>query len=485
MQSRFMKGNKLPTLNIIASSKRSEQSFLETYIEMKTKNESKTTKIVDEPQWVVRNDKGSPDDEGSFYVAVGSRYLPSELLPLGTTEEQLDEYKNKGYKEIKKIPPGYYQNFVEDIDIALTDIAGVSSTNSMKFISGARWQEIKNSKYKNPFVKDVIEVGNAKEDKAQYGDFFDLSRVPENLMRKPLFIHLDMSTSGDKTGIAGVWIVGKKIAIEGESPSKELFYRVAFSVSIQAPKGYQISYEKNRTFIRWLKEKGFKVSGISCDSYNSAQIMQQLKADDFNVSLISVDRLQNVEGTNQKICLPYHCLKTAINEKQLEVYDFCPQLTEEIVNLERLSNGKIEHPDEGKSGSKDQADAVAGALYNASQHAEEFAFDYGESLDLTIETNSELSGESEKQQLQVAFEEEIQNMFNPLKNYIKENKIENKNEEKSAENNAKFIEKNANIENKQEENKKEEKRPAYLDFGMGPSQVLQGQQYIQNGIVWW
>ena len=37
-------------MNIIASSKDSEQAFMESYIEMKRQNESKTTLIVDEPQ---------------------------------------------------------------------------------------------------------------------------------------------------------------------------------------------------------------------------------------------------------------------------------------------------------------------------------------------------------------------------------------------------------------------------------------------------
>jgi len=35
------------------------------------------------------------------------------------------------------------------------------------------------------------------------------------MKKKPLFIHLDMSISGDKTGIAGVWIKGKKLSVEG------------------------------------------------------------------------------------------------------------------------------------------------------------------------------------------------------------------------------------------------------------------------------
>lgn len=66
MVSRFGKGTFLPTLNIIASSKDTEQSFLDSYINTKKKNNSKTVLVIDEPQWKVRNDKGSPDDPGAF-----------------------------------------------------------------------------------------------------------------------------------------------------------------------------------------------------------------------------------------------------------------------------------------------------------------------------------------------------------------------------------------------------------------------------------
>ena len=59
MKSRFMRGTYLPTLNIIASSKNSDQSFLEDYINTKKKNESSTTLIVDEPQWIVDSRKQS------------------------------------------------------------------------------------------------------------------------------------------------------------------------------------------------------------------------------------------------------------------------------------------------------------------------------------------------------------------------------------------------------------------------------------------
>lgn len=95
MKSRFMRGTYLPTLNILASSKDTEQSFLESYIKNKQDNESKNTLVVDEPQWVVDGRKDSPI---KFYVAIGNKFLANELLPLNVTEAQLDEFRAKGYE---------------------------------------------------------------------------------------------------------------------------------------------------------------------------------------------------------------------------------------------------------------------------------------------------------------------------------------------------------------------------------------------------
>ena len=175
-------------------------------------------------------------------------------------------------------------------------------------------------------------------DYTQYSNFFDLSRVnPRDLVR-PLFIHLDMSLSGDKTGIAGVWITGKRNTGANDA-SKELEFKLAFSVSVKAPKGYQISFEKNRTFIRWLKDRGFAVKGVSSDTYQSAQIQQQLKADGFHTKIISVDRVDS-----DRVCKPYAFLKSALYERHIKFYKKCDLLTEELTSLERLSDGHIDHP---------------------------------------------------------------------------------------------------------------------------------------------
>ena len=455
MQSRFMKGTYLPTINIIASSKQSEQAFLETYINMKKKNESKTTLIVDEPQWVIRDDKGTPNDPGSFYVAIGNKFLASELLPITATEEEADLYRRKGYI-LLKVPPGYRETFEDNIDIALTDVAGIATSNSMKYISGVRLNETKIDNYKNPFTKDVIEVGNAPDDTTQYSQYFDLESIPSNLKSKPLFIHLDMSLSGDKTGIAGTWIIGKRPTKAEGDASKELIYRLAFSVSIKAPRGYQVSFEKNRTFIRWLRQQGFNIKGVSSDTYQSAQIQQQLKADGFNTEIISVDRVDS----QSKICIPYNYLKSAIYERRVEIYQKCDLLTDELIGLERDSSGHIDHTPDGIN-SKDQADAFCGSLYLASQSADKYSFDYGEAIETMLDVSNTSSEQSKREQIKVALEEELQNFFSPKFN-------------------------NPKKEEQKEENTKPTTKPTtpFKDFGLGPAEVYK-PSYLRDGIIYW
>lgn len=405
MTSRFMKGEKLPTLHLIASSKRTDQSFLETYIDTKRKNNSKTTLIIDEPQWVIRTDKDSPN---KFYVAVGNKFLNSELVPLDATETDLQTYRERGFSLIH-VPMGYYENFVDDIDVALTDIAGISTSNSQRYISGVRWAEIKNDKRQNPFTKEVLEIGNGPEDTAQYYDYFDMSRITKEYKRFPLYIHYDMSISGDKTGIAGTWIVRKTVTKDGNLPSRDLFFALAFSVSIKAPKGRQISFEKNRQFAYWLKEQGFNIKGISSDTFQSYDTLQALKSKGFNCDVVSVDRLTD------KVCLPYQYFRSTIYEKRLDVYP-TKLLTDEVIGLVRDGNGKIDHTSAGGGiDSKDQVDACCGSVWNASQHAEEFAFEFGESLSDSIDVNLDAETLTEKQ-ITVDFEEELNKMFDPLGN---------------------------------------------------------------------
>ena len=325
-------------------------------------------------------------------------------------------------------------------------------TNSNKYISGARLASVKKSHLKNLFTKDVIEVGNGPDDNLQYKDFINLDHLDPLMKSRPLYIHMDMSVTGDKTGIAGSWICGKKPPKPNEPPSKELYFRLAFSVSVKAPKGYQISFEKNRQFIYWLKDQGFNIKGISTDTYQSVDTGQTLASKGYNYCVLSMDRVDS-----DRICKPYQYLRSTIYEERIEMYD-AVLLTDELIGLQRdMNSGKIDHDPSGIN-SKDQADAVCGSVWNAAQHAEEYEFDYGENIETTISVNRNSDVAYEQQQITVDFEAEMMKILDPMQK--PSTKVENA------------------VSAKSEYNK-------YMDFGLGPATALPPNAFLSDGIIVW
>lgn len=395
MKTRFIYNGENPTLLILASSKRSEKSFLEEHMKKQLEVNKENVMIVDEAVWNVK-----PPETYSgvrFKVALGNKFLASQVIPPG---DDIRVWESRGYKIID-VPIEFKSNFDLDIERSLCDFAGISSSELSKYISGAAVKEIVDEKLNNPFTKEILEIGNGPDDKFQYYDFFNQTMMHPKLRKKPLFIHLDMSVTGDRTGIAGVWIAGKRPSTDKEQQAKDLYYSLAFSVAIKAPKGRQISFEKNRNFIYWLKEQGFNIKGISTDSYQSYDTGQALIAKGYNYKQISVDRVDR-----DNINKPYQYFKSTIYEKRLEIYD-SRLLIQEITDLERnLNNGKVDHPD---GGSKDISDAVCGALFFASENAEQYAYDYGENISTVLDVNREQSNP-----LVVDFEEELRQLNNPL-----------------------------------------------------------------------
>ena len=100
------------------------------------------------------------------------------MLPEDADEAVVREYREKGYAKIIDVPSGYLEKFKDNLELALTDIAGISTASATKYISGQVWKSVKTGRYENPFTKEIIEVGNGPEDVAQYANFFDLDKVP-------------------------------------------------------------------------------------------------------------------------------------------------------------------------------------------------------------------------------------------------------------------------------------------------------------------
>jgi len=155
-------------------------------------------------------------------------------------------------------------------------------------------------------------------------------------------------------------------------------------------------------------------------------------------------------------------------------------MVEEFLGLERDSNGKIDHPDGGSTGSKDMVDAICGSVYNASQNAEQYAFDFGETLETIVGVSKDAtSAANQQKQLTVEFEQELQKLLDPMSRQVQQtqNSINNTSN-KPAENPAKFIKDNSN------NNSQTQSEFRHLDFGMGPAQVYK-PAYLNQGIIYW
>lgn len=374
MKTRFIRaGGKDPTVLVVASSKRSEQSFMETYIKDKFESEPDNIIVVDKPVWEVQPRENFTKEE--FKVAVGDKFHVSQIIP---NNANIDSFLKKGYTRILDVPCTFLAKFKEDIDRSLCDYAGISSSDLSKYISGEIVQENINLNRFNPFQMDVLEIGNAKDDTRQYYNFFDIEKIPQELKNKPMCIHLDMSKTGDMTGIAGTCISGKKFNQDG-TPGKDLFFSLMFSVSIKAPKGRQISFEKNRNFIRWLRDQGFNILKVTADQFQSSDLLQILEAEGFNTDLLSVDRVNS-----EQVCLPYQSFKNALYEHRFDLYN-SKRLIDEITDLERNgTNGKIDHP---PNGHKDVSDAACGSMYDCIEFADKYAYDYGENYAIIKDVN--------------------------------------------------------------------------------------------------
>ncbi len=371
MDSRFMVNGKNYGKMFLVSSKATESSFLEAYIADQVKK-GYPIYVVDQPLWKVKPGAYS----GKYFkVAVGNKFIPSKIVT-GDTEEAIQTacaaYKEQGLTIID-VPIEHRQPFDQDLDKALQDIAGISTAVVTKVFSGERIQACI-GELENPFRTEVVTLGTHDDLKLQ--DFFDVSKIPDNIYGAPVFIHLDASVSGDRTGLSGVAIIGTRqstkygVDIDEKELVDEIITQQVFTVGIQAPADSEISFEKTRQFIYWLKDEvGLNIKLVSTDGFQSVDTRQILQTRGYETGYTSLDRTPD----------GYDSLKSAITDSRIILLRNCDELYDELMDLERDNmTRKYDHPINGK---KDEADSLAGAHYDALQYKEEYMFFHPEDYD--------------------------------------------------------------------------------------------------------
>lgn len=301
------------------------------------------------------------------------------MAKIVSIEQVSSEYARQGFN-LLEVPIELKSRFELDMQSAIMNVAGISISTSTRFIQYENLVKCYNENHKNPFTINTITMG--LQDTLQLKDFFDESVVPPEIYSRPIFIHLDLSLNGDKTGISAVAVMGYKTenrySLErGEvETTKELYYHHIFSCRIQAPSTDEISIQKSQDFIYYLKyQLGWNIWGVSTDGFQSVMLRQSLKTAGFrNVDLVSLDRTPD----------GYITYKYAINEQRIAHLNI-PELEFEIINLAKDNiTGKINH-DADKS--KDEADSLAGAVYNASLHEQDLNLNASDTFDIIVNAN--------------------------------------------------------------------------------------------------
>lgn len=337
LSSRFSRNGRIMGRMYLVSSAKSTNAVLESFIK---DNEGQPGMHVSRyKQWEVLPKNRFSDKSTWFKLAVGNELLTSFIMGY-PSDEQIKDAEMKGYQVID-VPSELMHRFEMDMNRTLIDTCGIAVQSSYKYIP-FRIVEPCIGNQENAFVSEIIKTGLG--DNKQIKDFFIPNKVSEFLYSKKIYIHCDLSKSGDRTGISAVAVLGYKNQEHyddqgNQSTLKEIVFRHVFSVGIQCPANDELSMIKVKDFLHYLKYSlGWNIAGVSCDGYQSLMLLQSLKLDGFEVKEVSMDILKNKE------CVGYTIFRNTLIEQRIKLIK-CPELIKEITNLEKNeTTGVIDHP---------------------------------------------------------------------------------------------------------------------------------------------
>lgn len=286
--SRFERLGYVPGLLCVISSKKTSSDFLEAHIakldgRLSQKTGSWVAKndphvfISSYSQWDVKPEKYYIDgNKKTFTVFIGSSQNASRIL----TAEELAEFP-KDSPNIIEVPESVRKHFDYDINAALRELAGISSSpQHLLFEDPTKFKKIWDPSRVSPFREDRIFSGlNVNRSLSSYIKteefFFDagFAMIPKHHPDMLRVMHVDLSKSGDATGIAmgGVSaikeIVGKNLLGQSIVKAYAPEFFIDFAISIQAPQGDQVDYQKIQQFITYLRAMGFRIVYITFDRF--------------------------------------------------------------------------------------------------------------------------------------------------------------------------------------------------------------------------
>lgn len=342
VKGRFTKPG--PKIGVVCtcSSTRYRGDFTDRRKKQAETNNEKGVYIYDKPQYEVKPQENFCGER--FRLLVGNDIINDVriLKPEDTAPEGA---------RVLHIPVEYEADFRADPHSALRDICGISTSSVSPFIlrrfkiyeAIAAGEE---EGLDTILVKDNVILGVEGMPVVKFNHYCS---DPS----KPRYVHVDLSKTGDRCGIAVVRYDGLTTVTRSNGAIESLpLVSVEVACSIEPDANNEIDFAEVRTWIRQLRDVyGYPIKAVTYDGIFSIESIQQWRKIGMKTGNLSVDRTS----------APYKNLRDAFNDSRIRMFSQ-DILVSELFDLEfDADKDKVDH---SVNGSKDVADAVCGAYYS-------------------------------------------------------------------------------------------------------------------------
>lgn len=348
--SRFMVQGKLPGMLCLVSSKQYPGEFTDRKMkeaENEKREKGKTRIFVyDKCEWDV---KPASKFTGEWFTI----FLGDETRkPYICTPEQAENIPEVDKHLFKLIPLEYKSAFERNMLKAIRDIAGHSTFAMHPFILEPEKVEACFGKVGSILSRDSCD--------------FKLTTVAAYPRRfrhldQPRFVHLDLSMTGDSTGVACGY-VRRFVEIIRSGTVRELLPEIVydFVLEVVPPKNGEIQFANIRELLYNLRKLGLPIKWVSMDTFQSTDTKQILAQQGFITGIRSLD--VDTRG--------YDIAKQALMDERIVAPEHARAMME-FIRLERDPvTRKVDHP---VHFSKDCSDAMAGVAWGLTMQREVWA----------------------------------------------------------------------------------------------------------------
>ena len=254
---------------------------------------------------------------------------------------------------VVEVPVEYRSAFESDVQGALKDVAGIATSAEGLFIPDAEAIARAFGSAGSCFLTDWCDFNTAP---------VRLSKRPPDDPSEPRYVHIDLSLSLDNAALA-MGYLRDFAAVDRGGGVVETLPSVRFDglLSIRPPGGgQQVPFQKVKAVIKALLDLGYPIKYVSLDGFQSADMIQTMRAWKMRSGVVSLDRKPG----------PYNVTRQALLDGRVSGSSV-ELVRTELPELRWIpAKQKVDHP---PGGSKDLADCVAGVIHGLSTRRELWA----------------------------------------------------------------------------------------------------------------